>query len=382
MTARCYLAPALALLLLAVPVFGADEPAPVAKRGPEAEEFYRLHGEMNDLLGRLAGLQIKYRTAPTDQRDQILLQWNELIDQGVQLEPKLIGAAKKAFAEAPNADREISLFLMKLMAQAVQRDDYEPAFEIGRMLMESGCGDPMVANFAGIAAFATNHFDDAAKYLGLAEKAGMYKAPSEKNKSAQTGAFYYQLLPYYKQVWDKEEALRLRQAEADNLPRVLLKTSQGDVLLELFENEAPNTVANFISLVESGFYNGLTFHRVEQGFMAQGGDPRGNGSGGPDYRIACECYRPNHRLHFRGSLSMAHAGRDSGGSQFFLTFVPAPHLDGKHTVFGRVIEGMDVLSKLQRRNPEDKEAPRADRIIEAKVVRKRPHEYKPEKMPK
>ncbi|MBU4272461.1 MAG: peptidylprolyl isomerase [Planctomycetes bacterium] len=165
------------------------------------------------------------------------------------------------------------------------------------------------------------------------------------------------------------------------MPRVLLKTSKGDILIELFENEAPNAAANFISLVENGFYDGLTFHRVLPGFMAQGGDPRGNGSGGPGYSIACECYKPNHRLHFRGSLSMAHAGRDTGGSQFFLTFVPAPQLDGKHTVFGRVIGEMDVLSNIQRRNPDDKEAPPPDKIIEAKVIRKRPHEYKPEKMP-
>ena len=140
-------------------------------------------------------------------------------------------------------------------------------------------------------------------------------------------------------------------------------------------------MANFISLVKKGFYNGLTFHRVLAGFMAQGGDPTGTGSGGPGYSIACECYRPDYRQHFRGTLSMAHAGRDTGGSQFFLTFVPTPHLDGKHTAFGRVVDGMDVLAKIQRRDPGDAEAPRPDKIIEAKVLRKRPHEYVPKKMP-
>jgi cyclophilin family peptidyl-prolyl cis-trans isomerase len=134
-------------------------------------------------------------------------------------------------------------------------------------------------------------------------------------------------------------------------------------------------------LVKKGFYNGLTFHRVLQGFMAQGGDPVGNGTGGPGYSIACECYRPDARHHFRGSLSMAHAGRDTGGSQFFLTFAPTPQLDGKHTVFGRVVSGMDVLAKLQRRDPTDTEAPRPDKILEAEVLRKRPHEYVPTKMP-
>jgi cyclophilin family peptidyl-prolyl cis-trans isomerase len=114
--------------------------------------------------------------------------------------------------------------------------------------------------------------------------------------------------------------------------------------------------------------------------MAQAGDPRGDGTGGPGYNILCECYRDDHRNHFRGSLSMAKsAARDSGGSQFFLSFVPTPHLNGLHTVFGRVIDGMEVLEKLQRRNPEES-ADRAmtpDRIVEAKVLRKRDHTYEP-----
>ena len=101
--------------------------------------------------------------------------------------------------------------------------------------------------------------------------------------------------------------------------------------------------------------------------MAQGGDPRGTASGGPGYTIPCECDKENHRDHFRGSLSMAHAGKDTGGSQFFLTFVPTPHLDGRHTVFGRIIEGMDVLAELQRRDPSSHAKPQkdADKIIAA-----------------
>ena len=115
---------------------------------------------------------------------------------------------------------------------------------------------------------------------------------------------------------------------------MLIKTNKGDIEVELFENEAPNTVANFITLVEKGFYNGLSFHRVLPNFMAQGGDPKGDGTGGPGYTIADECSGPNHRLHFRGSLSMAKEARpDTGGSQFFITFVPTSHLDGIHTVF-------------------------------------------------
>jgi cyclophilin family peptidyl-prolyl cis-trans isomerase len=113
--------------------------------------------------------------------------------------------------------------------------------------------------------------------------------------------------------------------------------------------------------------------------MAQGGDPQGNGTGGPGYSIACECYRPDYRRHFRGSLSMAHAGRDTGGSQFFLTFVPTDMLNGKHTVFGRIVEGIDVLAKLQRIDPEHPKGEKPDTIEKATVVRKRKHDYVPNK---
>lgn len=159
----------------------------------------------------------------------------------------------------------------------------------------------------------------------------------------------------------------------NELPQVQLETSQGKVLLDLFEDEAPNTVANFISLVEKGFYNGLTFHRVIDKFMAQAGCPKGTGTGGPGYHIACECYRPDRHIHERGAISMAHAGRDTGGSQFFVTFTKTPHLDEKHTVFGQVVEGMEAIDRLTRTGG----AAKPDRIVTATVVRKREHPYQP-----
>ncbi|MEO8498044.1 MAG: peptidylprolyl isomerase [Planctomycetota bacterium] len=164
------------------------------------------------------------------------------------------------------------------------------------------------------------------------------------------------------------------------MPRVKITTSKGDMIVELFENEAPGAVGNFISLAEKGFYDGLTFHRVLEHFMAQGGCPNGTGNGGPGYNIYCESKGDNYRKHFRGTLSMAHAGPDTGGSQFFVTFVPTPHLNGLHTAFGRVIEGFDVLSKLQRIDPSAKDKPQPDRIEKIEVLRKREHEYVPNKV--
>ncbi|MBM7693871.1 peptidyl-prolyl cis-trans isomerase B (cyclophilin B) [Peribacillus deserti] len=121
----------------------------------------------------------------------------------------------------------------------------------------------------------------------------------------------------------------------------------GQVKIELFPNEAPGTVENFEKLIKEGFYNGLNFHRVIPGFVAQGGCPEGRGTGGPGYTIKCETQGNPHK-HERGSLSMAHAGKDTGGSQFFIVFEPQPHLNGVHTVFGKVVEGMDKVDDIKQ----------------------------------
>lgn len=118
------------------------------------------------------------------------------------------------------------------------------------------------------------------------------------------------------------------------------------IVIELFEDAAPGTVANFEKLANEKFYDGVTFHRVISGFVAQGGDPTGTGAGGPGYSIKCET-EGNPYKHVAGSLSMAHAGKDTGGSQFFLVHEPQPHLDGVHTVFGQVTEGMDVVLRIK-----------------------------------
>ena len=188
------------------------------------------------------------------------------------------------------------------------------------------------------------------------------------------GDCYLKMVDKYKELWKKEKAIRDREDKAKDLPKVKLTTSKGDIVIALLENEAPIATANFLDLVEKKYYDGLTFHRVLPGFMAQGGDPKADGSGGPGYTIPDECRQENRRTHFRGSLSMAKTpDPDTGGSQFFLTFVPTSHLDGKHTVFGRVIEGIEVIPKLQRIEPGAPGTP--DKIEKATVISKRPHKY-------
>jgi cyclophilin family peptidyl-prolyl cis-trans isomerase len=128
------------------------------------------------------------------------------------------------------------------------------------------------------------------------------------------------------------------------------KTERGEFSCDLFAADAPLTVENFVSLARAGYYDGTTFHRVIKGFMAQGGDPTGTGSGGPGYAFGDEV-TPRRRHDGPGVLSMANAGPNTNGSQFFITFAATPHLDGRHTVFGRVTSGMDTVNALRERDP-------------------------------
>jgi cyclophilin family peptidyl-prolyl cis-trans isomerase len=130
-----------------------------------------------------------------------------------------------------------------------------------------------------------------------------------------------------------------------------IKTDKGDMVVELYADRAPLTVENFVNLARAGFYDGTTFHRVIAGFMAQGGDPTGTGTGGPGYQFGDE-FHPSLRHDAAGILSMANAGPGTNGSQFFITHGPTPHLDDRHTVFGKVTSGLDVLRSIRERDPQ------------------------------
>ena len=135
-----------------------------------------------------------------------------------------------------------------------------------------------------------------------------------------------------------------------------ISTDKGDMLLELFADKAPKTVNNFVFLAREGYYDGTIFHRVISGFMAQGGDPTGTGRGGPGYRFADE-FHISLKHSKPGILSMANAGPGTNGSQFFITHVPTPHLDGKHAIFGQITGGMDVLMSIPERDPSRTQSP-------------------------
>ena len=330
------------------------------------ETFKAAQTEMREIVTELTRLQAEYRKDGSDKR-VIEAQFNDTKAKGMAADERLEDAAF-TLAIADPADQEAREHCGAVVAAAVESDDPMKAFALVKKLDEAGAASPDVVLLGASAAIVASQLDQAEAWIAEAKKEGV-----EDDRVAEL----QQMIASERPKVAAEMKVREAEAADDDLPRVKIETTKGPIVVELFENEAPNTVANFISLVEDGFYDGTPFHRVIGGFMAQGGDPTGTGTGGPGHVIACECYEPDARKHFLGSLSMAHAGKDTGGSQFFLTFRPTEHLDGRHTVFGRVIEGFDVLPKLVRtEGPFAGSAP--DQIVKAEVLRKRDHDYNPE----
>src|SRR5262249_4721578 len=147
------------------------------------------------------------------------------------------------------------------------------------------------------------------------------------------------------------------------------ETSMGNFTIELFEQQAPNTVQNFVNLAEKNFYDGVIFHRVIDRFMIQGGDPTGTGRGGPGYQFADE-FHPQLKHDSEGILSMANAGPNTNGSQFFITLAPTPHLDQRHAVFGKVVEGMDVVRKIGKAPTKAGDRPVTDVVMNKVTIEK------------
>ncbi len=254
-----------------------------------------------------------------------------------------------------------------------RQNEYERAIEI----IEAGAYDyadaPEAALLLSECLFAENRFDEALVAIDAVTEDAiatdfLIKRRVDDQRPDREA---------YVDFWVAEQEALSEDLAAGDLPQVELNLEGNRrIVLELFEDDAPNTVENFISLVDDGFYDGTRFHQVIVNSMSQGGDPNSKdgeegipGQGGPGYRILDEFSMDGARLHFTGSLSMANTGLpNSGGSRFFITHEPQPSLNGKRTVFGRVIEGLDVARSIE----ED------DLLVNAVVLRKRDHEYIPE----
>jgi len=356
---------------------GALNAEDVAAATPEmSKEWAGLVQELAVTKEALTGLKVKFSKGNAAEKRKISNEFNALVAKlQSQTTPRMMELAPAILKRNPDDSVAAELALETLF----QTNQYAELVRVAEGVMKKDPKAQLAANYCGVGKFATHDFEGAIKVLKAAEVEGLL--------IPELGGQYLDTAELYVDFWKTEQAIRAKEDAAtgdEQLPIVKLTTTKGDIEILMLENEAPNSVANFISLVEKKYYDGLKLHRVIPHFMAQGGCPNSRdnpgaaGQGGPGYNIACECYAENARRHFAGSLSMAHAGRDTGGSQFFLTHLPTNHLNpepgktsGCHTVFGRVIQGLDVVEALEK----------DDEIKSAVVVRKRNHEYVPKTLP-
>lgn len=326
---------------------GQDAPA-AASAGADWQEQLAQWDEVSEQLRKL---QAEYLLADDANKRILRVEFEARMTEARKLLESLREAAIKAYEAAPNENEDLTKLLIGLLVNDASMDDTEQAFELGQMLIDHQVSEEMLTA-------ARN-----ANRLGLKQR----------------------------EIIDELLARRTQQLSGNKFPQATITVedadgnAKGDIVVELFEDQAPNTVANFVSLAEKGFYNGLSFHRVIKGFMAQGGDPKGDGTGGPGYTFEDELDRPDYRRHFPYSLSMANNGPDTNGSQFFITFRRTSNLDGKHTVFGRVIAGKDVVDSIRERNTDagSTNLPAPDKIksITIDPASKRDHEYVPVTVP-
>jgi cyclophilin family peptidyl-prolyl cis-trans isomerase len=346
-------------------------------KASSSQAFEEAQNAVKKHLMKMREVVVRYHLSDDENQDRELRkQWIKEVELGRPLILNLQRATVLMYGENPSAKPDLGDLLFQILNQDFEADRYDNSWEVAKALIDGEFKDSegKIYSLLGLTAMAVNEFGEAKKYLEIAYENGTLDELGQRN---------LKVLEDIETKWEAEKAARRRDAEEDDLPRVSFETTRGRIVFELFENEAPHTVGNFISLVEKGFYDGLSFHRVASHLVAQTGCPNGDGSGDAGYTIKSEAKNAHARHHFRGALGMALAGDmpDSGGSQFYICFLPLTFLDGTFTVFGRVVEGMEVVSDFRRieddKKDKDAELGPPDEVITAKVIRKRNHEYKP-----
>ena len=276
----------------------------------------------------------------------------------------------KTFLAEPNKANGGAL--VQLVAELYDNGNVDEAFLYSTDLAKNGFDSGELDDLIAASAYCTDHFSEAAEFFNKAmEKSKYVRASLVANKED---------IATSQKAWDGEKAIRDKEASSNDLPRVKLETEVGDIVFELYENEAPETVGNFISLVESGYYDNTTFHSHVLTAHVFTGSKNGDAKGNPGYTIYGESEKPDRRFPFRGSLTMSAPGNNAGAI-YSISFRPSPYNFGYYTTFGRVVEGFDVLPKIAKfvaREP--MVGMEQTKIKKATVLRKRDHEYKPHKV--
>jgi cyclophilin family peptidyl-prolyl cis-trans isomerase len=338
--------------------------------GPQVQEFMRAYFQgvqalqkersiiIKDLSSYLGRIKRYVKGEKAERRHRII--YADVLGQLEMRSEKILqlqAAAKEAPLNPPEA--------LDLATTYSQMNRFEEAVGVLNVALKGKVSDAQRANLSLSLAEKLFYLQEFKESIGLLKV--LEADPATRVQASR------QLLSIEK-IWELHKQELIYQKADKNLPQIEIQTNRGALVLELFEDDAPNAVANFIQLTEKKYYDGQAFHRVLPAFMAQGGDPnskdndpKNDGQGGPGYKIKTEISR---RKHFRGVLSYANAGLNTDGSQFFLTVVPTYWLNGKHAVFGRILKGMKIADSLEK----------GDRIEKIRVLRKRDHEYSVKKL--
>lgn len=349
-------------------------------------EFKKASDEWRDVLTEINAVTIRYQNATDSQLSELRQRHRELESQARLQFRDLFGQAVKITQQSPGVDGDVTDFLSRATQYRFNRDNYEMTGEAAEALMqvlEQGRGLPEIA---GVSYWATNQHERARPFLEQAVGMGLL---DEKSRGV------LESLERLEQAWKVEQEKLEAEAKANDLPRVSFQTTRGEIVVELFENEAPNTVANFIRLVEEGTYRNIPFYQVLAGRVALAGDVRVDPAT-MGFVIADENKTPDARAAFRGYLAMTKLPTppesvelktypNSASSHFFMTYRPIMGTNAEHTIFGRIIEGIEHFTALTRVDPskekkEGEEEEKPDYILEAEVIRKRPHDYEPNRI--
>jgi len=362
--------------------------APDAGEVPESDssplaQAYRvqlaeLKKQMKDLRRKI----VEHHTDLSADRDSKLQEWQKVSQAAREASQQFRKAAIDLYRSEPQRYSTVGDLLFGMLKEECEADRFEGMNEVGKVLVELKYPNPDLDGIAGLAAFGEHDFEFSEQCLRRAMQTGVDTAVPPQ---------VMQSIEQLKEDWKKELELRTAEARADDLPRVRISTTKGVIVLELFEDDAPETVANFLYLVKNGFYDGRPIFRVLKHFVAQTGCERGDGSGSAGYTVRGEMKSPRARKHFRGSVAVALGSDpvtqatdyDSGSAQFFFDLLASPPMNGEYCVFGRVIEGMEVLGELTKIDLSSKDAKEEyagvnpDSMVRVEVVRQRNSSYIP-----
>lgn len=345
-----------------------------ASQRPKRDAFRKMAASVEQKRTALDKLFANMPVGFPELQQQQLEKISALRKEVLELESKIHRAAYEAFLEAPNTDSEVNQAIALALTRSLvpkstaERFDPQLALDVATSMIQNGIAGPAVYSAAFRAAFALQDFDLARQMLDNVK---------DNNANARDSA--YQELEATRVKWERELALRAAEAAADDLPRVEFNTSAGTFIVELFEDHAPNTVANFLQLAEEKYYDDTIFYKVFPGVLAQAGCPKGDGTSDPGFDLESELERPEIRHHFLGTISMAVDQEKVSGDKFFFAAQPNASLDGKFTVFGRILEQPEIVYEFKtvNRTQPGSQQDEATRILSVRVLsdRKRDHPY-------